>query len=126
MGGSNSRCGRREPLIKSPVGVRAEWDHRRAVRPGRLAFEYLLVNGEDFGDRLTGHLLTECTVDDDAKWLVMARREPSGKRPLTLCKFAQHRQTLGDEVKKGRWDLVLSTGVSEPARPELQRCRSHR
>jgi maltooligosyltrehalose trehalohydrolase len=62
--------------------------------------------------------LTAVEFDERLKWLVMARRDPSGSRALVICNFAPHRQTVGASFDDQEWNLALWSGEgSEAAAP---------
>ena len=69
--------------------------------------------------------LTTVEFDEHLKWLVMARRDPSGCRALVICNFAPHRQKIGISFDDQEWKLALWSGApayaggSEAAAPPL-------
>ena len=54
--------------------------------------------------------LTEIQFDEQAKWLVMKRADPSGSEALLVCNFSSEAQSIPAAGSAHSWRLVLWTG----------------
>ncbi len=61
--------------------------------------------------------LTQVSYDEERRWMVIGRGDPSGARAVIACNFLAHAQPIPLAVAPGDWSLLLWSGSPEYGGP---------